>query len=71
MNLERIKNYKYRFIFSLVFLILGILILTIGFWRTLFLIIMLLLGYLIGNIIDKNLLFLFIEKIKEIFMIGR
>jgi uncharacterized membrane protein len=71
MNLERIKNYKYRLIFSLIFLILGILILTIGFWRTLFLIIMFLIGYIIGNIIDKNLLFLFIEKIKEIFMIGR
>jgi uncharacterized membrane protein len=71
MSLERIKNYKYRLIFSLIFLILGILILTIGFWRTLFLIIMFLIGYIIGNIIDKNLLFLFIEKIKEIFMIGR
>jgi uncharacterized membrane protein len=71
MNLERIKSYKYRLIFSLIFLILGILILTIGFWRTLFLIIMFLIGYIIGNIIDKNLLFLFIEKIKEIFMIGR
>jgi|UniRef100_A0A7C3SQV3 uncharacterized membrane protein len=71
MNLERIKNYKYRLIFSLIFLMLGILILTIGFWRTLFLIIMFLIGYIIGNIIDKNLLFLFIEKIKEIFMIGR
>jgi uncharacterized membrane protein len=71
MSLERIKNYKYRLIFSLIFLMLGILILTIGFWRTLFLIIMFLIGYIIGNIIDKNLLFLFIEKIKEIFMIGR
>jgi uncharacterized membrane protein len=71
MNLERIKNYKYRLIFSLIFLMLGILILTIGFWRTLFLIIMFLIGYIIGNIIDKNLLFLFLEKIKEIFMIGR
>jgi uncharacterized membrane protein len=71
MNLERIKSYKYRLIFSLIFLILGILILTIGFWRTLFLIIMFLIGYIIGNIIDKNLLFLFIEKIKEIFMIER
>ncbi|MCX7720912.1 MAG: DUF2273 domain-containing protein [Dictyoglomus thermophilum] len=65
------KEYKYRFIFSLVFLTIGILILLIGFWKTLFLLLCVLIGYLIGLIIDKNLFIDFIERLKDIFFVGR
>lgn len=67
----KFKEYKYRLIFSLVFLTIGILLLLIGFWKTLFLLLCVLIGYLIGLIIDKNLLLNFIEKLEDIFFIGR
>ncbi len=66
-----LREYKYRVIFSFVFLIVGILILLIGFWKTFFLIFCFLIGYLIGLAIDKNFILDIIERIKEIFYVGR
>lgn len=70
-NLDNIKHFKYRIIFSLLLLLIGILILTIGLIKTLFLTLCTTLGYFVGFVIDKKLFVLFIEKIKEIFYIGR
>ncbi|ACK42322.1 MULTISPECIES: DUF2273 domain-containing protein [Dictyoglomus] len=70
-KIPNLREYRYRIIFSFVFLIIGILILLIGFWKTLFLVFCFLVGYLVGLAIDKNFILEVIEKIKEIFYIGR
>ncbi|HOP94520.1 MAG TPA: DUF2273 domain-containing protein [Dictyoglomaceae bacterium] len=72
MNFRRIwDQYKGRIIFSTLGLIIGILFLTIGFWRTVFLLFITLLGYFIGVVLDKRLLEIFWEKAREIFFMRR
>lgn len=71
LDFNKIKDFKYRVIFSLLLLLIGILILTIGLFRTLFLIFCVLLGYVIGLILDKKIFWNFLDKVKEIFYIGR
>lgn len=70
-KIPNLREYRYRIIFSFIFLTIGILILLIGFWKTLFLIFCFLVGYLVGLAIDKNFILDVIEKIKEIFYVGR
>lgn len=71
LDFNKIKDFKYRVIFSLLLLLIGILILAIGFSKTLFLIFCTLLGYIIGLILDKKIFWNFLDKVKEIFYIGR
>lgn len=71
LDFNKMRDFKYRVIFSLLLLLIGILILTIGFSRTVFLVFCVFLGYVIGLIIDKKLFLSFLEKVKEIFYIGR
>ncbi|HOJ92825.1 MAG TPA: DUF2273 domain-containing protein [Dictyoglomaceae bacterium] len=72
MNFRKIwDQYKGRIIFSILGLIIGILFLTIGFWRTIFLLFVTLLGYFIGVVLDKRLLETFWGKIREIFFMRR
>lgn len=71
LDFNKIRSFKYRLIFSLLLLMIGILILTIGFSKTFFLVFCVLLGYVIGLIIDKKLFWSFLDKVKEIFYIGR
>mgnify|MGYP001193060076 FL=1 len=72
MNFRRIwDQYKGRIIFSILGLIIGVLFLTIGFWRTIFLLFITLLGYFIGVVLDKRLLETFWEKVREIFFMRR
>lgn len=71
LDFNKIKDFKYRVIFSLLLLLIGILILAIGFSKTLFLIFCVLLGYVIGLILDKKIFWNFLDKVKEIFYIGR
>jgi len=72
MNFRKIwDQYKGRIIFSILGLIIGILFLAIGFWRTIFLLFVTLLGYFIGGVWDKRLLETFWRKIREIFFMRR
>ncbi|PMQ01086.1 MAG: hypothetical protein CBR30_07910 [Dictyoglomus sp. NZ13-RE01] len=66
------QEYKGRIVFTILGIILAISFLTIGFWKTIFWLLFALIGYLFGSIIDKKVNFYeFLEKIKEIFNIGR
>lgn len=59
-----LKKYKYRIIGATVGLVIGILFLAIGFWKTMLLILLSALGYMAGSIVDNNGV---LDKYKGIF----
>lgn len=65
-------NHANTITYVVLFLVVGIMFLTIGFWKTTLLILLVGLGYFIGNSIDKKKnpserVLLFILKIKDAF----
>ncbi len=51
---ENYDKYKWRIICSIIALIVALLFINIGFWKTLLIMILILIGYLIGNWKDSG-----------------
>jgi len=47
-------NHRGAFLGAIIAFVVGVLILTIGFWRTLLLVILVLLGFFIGSQLDER-----------------
>ncbi|MFY9177715.1 MAG: DUF2273 domain-containing protein [Caldicoprobacterales bacterium] len=61
---ELLTNHRGKFLGVLLGFILGVVILIIGFWKTLFLALCGIIGYLIGGISDKKEKFIsFLDRI--------
>lgn len=52
---EDIQGYIGRIVFTIIGLVVGVLCLTIGFWKTLLLVVLVFIGFLIGSIIDGKI----------------
>ncbi|MBM7688057.1 hypothetical protein IGJ55_001315 [Enterococcus sp. AZ170] len=64
-----LKPYRFRIIWTMVFLLLALLLLLIGFWKTLVLVIFAGVGYVIGKMRDEDLdIYSLIDSVRS--MIG-
>lgn len=65
-TVDWLREYKWRILFVLAMLVVGVLFLTIGFWKTILLIVLCGIGLLIGFAKDKTeQFFYFIDKIRR------
>ena len=65
-TVDWLREYKWRILFVLAMLVVGVLFLTIGFWKTILLIVLCGIGLLIGFAKDKTeQFFRFIDKIRR------
>lgn len=53
-QLKKLTPYKNQLLFTLLFLLIAILLMTLGFWKTLLLVLLLTIGYTIGFMQDKK-----------------
>lgn len=52
---KQLKPYRFRIIWSTLFFLIALLILLIGFWKTVILIVFAFVGYIIGKMRDEDL----------------
>ncbi|MDA9470016.1 DUF2273 domain-containing protein [Enterococcus sp. 5H] len=52
---KQLKPYRFRIIWSTLFFLMALLILLIGFWKTVILIVFAFVGYIIGKMRDEDL----------------
>ncbi|MBO0467590.1 DUF2273 domain-containing protein [Enterococcus plantarum] len=67
--INQLSPYRFRIIWTTLFFLLALLLLLIGFWKTVVLLIFAAVGYVIGKMRDENLdIYSLIESIRS--MIG-